>query len=192
MHNEFARRLSFWKLSGEIPAGGSILDIGCGPGNWLYPFRASHRVFGLDISGEAVRLAKASGIADAQVYDGKRIPFKGGAFDVVLCHHVLEHVADPKALLCEIRRVLSLAGKLILTVPHKRVHPQDASHINFWDEAGLSALVRSAGFSRVVVKRPYWRFFRGCGRIPFGLALRAGRAYAALSAPQEVEIEARR
>lgn len=52
--------------------------------------------------------------------DITRIPFATGAFDVVLCSHVLEHVPADTAAMAEIRRVLAPAGTAVLQ------HPIDA------------------------------------------------------------------
>jgi SAM-dependent methyltransferase len=38
-------------------------------------------------------------------YDGGRLPFEAGAFDYVICSHVLEHVTDPVAFCTEVFRV---------------------------------------------------------------------------------------
>lgn len=49
--------------------------------------------------------------------DIQAMPFAENSFDVVLCNHVLEHVADDLAALREIRRVLKPGGFAILQVP---------------------------------------------------------------------------
>lgn len=38
-------------------------------------------------------------------YDGGRFPFEDGAFDYVICSHVLEHVTDPVSFCAEVFRV---------------------------------------------------------------------------------------
>jgi SAM-dependent methyltransferase len=43
--------------------------------------------------------------------------YPDGAFDVVICNHVLEHVADDRLALGEIRRVLVPGGRAILMSP---------------------------------------------------------------------------
>jgi SAM-dependent methyltransferase len=43
--------------------------------------------------------------------------YPDGAFDVVICNHVLEHVADDRLALSEIRRVLVPGGRAILMSP---------------------------------------------------------------------------
>ena len=49
--------------------------------------------------------------------DIHQIPFEEDYFDVVLCNHVLEHVADDIKAMSEIRRVLKPGGWAILQVP---------------------------------------------------------------------------
>lgn len=49
--------------------------------------------------------------------DIHNIPLNDNAFDVVLCNHVLEHVADDLKAMREIRRVLKPGGFAILQVP---------------------------------------------------------------------------
>jgi SAM-dependent methyltransferase len=46
-----------------------------------------------------------------------RSPFRTGAFDFVLCYHVLEHIAAERAALGEILRVLAPGGLALLQVP---------------------------------------------------------------------------
>ena len=49
--------------------------------------------------------------------DIHEMPFEDNKFDVVLCNHVLEHVADDMKALAEIKRVLKPGGWAILLVP---------------------------------------------------------------------------
>jgi ubiquinone/menaquinone biosynthesis C-methylase UbiE len=47
-------------------------------------------------------------------YDGKKIPFEDGSFDVVVANAVIEHVDDVDVFLKEIKRVLKKEGKLFI------------------------------------------------------------------------------
>jgi SAM-dependent methyltransferase len=49
--------------------------------------------------------------------DLARLGFAGESFDFVLCNHVLEHVADDRAAMREIFRVLAPGGLAVVTVP---------------------------------------------------------------------------
>jgi hypothetical protein len=52
-----------------------------------------------------------------QHMDMTDVPFKDGAFDLVVCVHVLEHVADDRQALREMVRVLKPGGMALLLVP---------------------------------------------------------------------------
>jgi SAM-dependent methyltransferase len=45
------------------------------------------------------------------------MPFEDGAFDAILCSHVLEHVPDDRSAMSELRRVLDPGGWAIVLVP---------------------------------------------------------------------------
>jgi SAM-dependent methyltransferase len=45
------------------------------------------------------------------------MPFEDGAFDAILCSHVLEHVPDDRAAMSELRRVLRPGGWALVLVP---------------------------------------------------------------------------
>jgi SAM-dependent methyltransferase len=49
--------------------------------------------------------------------DLTRAPFASGAFDVVICSHVLEHIPDDRAAMQELCRVLAPDGTAVVLVP---------------------------------------------------------------------------
>ena len=55
-----------------------------------------------------------------QRIDLQHIPFSDETFDLVICNHVLEHVADAGAALGEIHRVLKPGGRAICQTPFAR------------------------------------------------------------------------
>lgn len=50
-------------------------------------------------------------------FDIQHMPFSGQTFDVVLCNHVMEHVADDSIAMAEVYRVLKPDGWALLQVP---------------------------------------------------------------------------
>ncbi len=89
-------------LVGDL-AGKRILDFGCGIGTYRAALeRSGARWVGVDLTGREPT-------AHAE---GGRLPFRDGAFDLVFCTSVLEHLPEPDAALDEMRRVLAEGGIL--------------------------------------------------------------------------------
>lgn len=83
------------------------------------------------------------------VGDGRQMPFSDASMDVVLITQVLEHVAEPIAVISEIRRVLKPGGTLLLSVPS--IFPQHGSPGDYWRymPQGLQWILRD--FHNVVI-----------------------------------------
>jgi SAM-dependent methyltransferase len=104
---------------------------------------------GFDVATHLRPEVEAAGIEFAESLR----PLIDGSFDVVLCHHALEHVPEPLALLEEARRLLRPAGWLLLAVPHetqrryRRFRSDEPNHHLFsWNPQSLGNLLRVAGF----------------------------------------------
>jgi SAM-dependent methyltransferase len=57
------------------------------------------------------------------VGDALSIPFQASAFDLVLCVHVLEHIADDRRVMAEMHRVLKPGGVAVVSVPLRLDQP---------------------------------------------------------------------
>lgn len=99
--------------------GRRVLDLGCGGGFMAEELaRRGAIVSGVDPSEAAIAAARrhceATGLSIAYVAGrGESLPFPDGAFDVVVCVDVLEHVPDLDRVVAEIRRVLRPSGWLL-------------------------------------------------------------------------------
>jgi SAM-dependent methyltransferase len=101
------------------PHRGMLLDIGCGYGFFLHEMKSrGWDVAGIEISETGRRHAKNS--FDISVYAEpiERLPFPESSFDVVTLFYVIEHIADPEALLFAVKRILKPGGLLLLRWPH--------------------------------------------------------------------------
>jgi ubiquinone/menaquinone biosynthesis C-methylase UbiE len=106
-----------------------VLDAGCGDGWFLCELarRNTETVFhGVDVSPFRIRMLRdrisAAGLGGrmaAHLSNAERVPFKDGAFDLVLMREVLEHISGPGAAIKEASRVLKSGGTLVLTTPVK-------------------------------------------------------------------------
>jgi SAM-dependent methyltransferase len=98
---------------------GRFLDYGCGGGAMLQRVhRRCAECWGVD-ADEAVLPRDLAGVNVRPIRAGERIPFEDGAFDTIAILDVIEHVADERAVLGELARVLAPGGRLLLTTPHK-------------------------------------------------------------------------
>jgi 2-polyprenyl-3-methyl-5-hydroxy-6-metoxy-1,4-benzoquinol methylase len=96
----------------------SILDIGCAGGHItvkMARYIPAARIIGIDIYKEGIEYAKEL-YEDGEfiVADAHKLPFKNETFDAVISTESLEHVADPKLVLSEAKRVLKRNGELVV------------------------------------------------------------------------------
>lgn len=114
-------------------AGGRHLDIGCGDGYFLFRSKCRERI-GLDkLLGDDVT---------------DTLEFPDNHFDFVTMLAVIEHVADPQALLAEVSRVLRPGGRLIMTTPKRAADALirlyfddvDEQHEDYFDLDGITRM----------------------------------------------------
>lgn len=108
-------------VSREIGLGtkSKILDIGCGDGSFIAKFRGRCKVFGIDISAKAVKLAEKAGVnAYRSDISSERLPFEDECFDLVYMGDVIEHLINPDFAITETARVMKPSGFLILSTPN--------------------------------------------------------------------------
>ena len=101
-----------------------LLDIGSGNGDISEFFAEKNRVASVDV----VDQRRAPGKARFSLVDSELLPYDAGSFDIVLSHHVIEHVPDQALHLAEIRRVLRADGVAYLATPN-RASPIMEGHV---------------------------------------------------------------
>lgn len=108
LNAERVRRRAAFTATVRAEGAGRVLEVGLGPGVDALAFiDAGLDTFGVDLSAEHVRLARAAGI-EAQVAAAQELPFEDRTFDALWCASVLMHLPDPDldAALSEFARVL--------------------------------------------------------------------------------------
>jgi SAM-dependent methyltransferase len=130
-------------------AGATVLDAGCGSGQYL-PHLVEHagpegRVIAFDFTPEMLRQSRQHEVAGLVHGDVQRLPFADARFDVVLSAHMLYHVPDIRAALREFRRVLRADGTLAIIVGSER------------DQGALDDLFLTAGGVFPMLR--YWQRF---------------------------------
>ena len=151
--------LSFLARVGGARAGAlRILDYGCGTGGNTASYARYGSVIGVEPDPHAIQLAEQRGGAFYCRANGLRLPFRNGAFDVVIASDVLEHIEDDSAALGEMARVLKPGGSMIISVPAHQwlfsYHDAALQHFRRYSKVTLRSLL---GRERLRIRRlSYW------------------------------------
>jgi SAM-dependent methyltransferase len=136
------------KFAPLVAAQDVVLEYGVGAGWNLAALRCGRKI-GFDVADFLEPSLRALGIEF--VADTGNLP--EAVAEVVICHHTLEHVLHPPAVLAEMRRLLKPAGRLLLYVPFERegryehFRPAEPNHhLYSWNVQTLGNLVQEAGF----------------------------------------------
>ncbi len=125
----------------------TILDVGGGDGRLLLPFaRVGHRCSVVDYSPETVPGVRKLGntLADLSAPDFQ--------VDLILCSHVVEHLASPDRMLVQLRSNARADTLLYVEVPHELigglpVATNPTMHVNFFTSLSLQLLMINAGWA---------------------------------------------
>jgi len=152
-----------------VPHSARVLDVGCGSGEIGVLLREIKQcsVVGVEPQPERVAAARQRGLEVHEgVLDERRADELGASFDAVLLVDVLEHLADPAALLERVSRVLAPDAALHLSVPnvaHWTVRANllrgrfryaekglmDATHLRWFTRETLRELLARTGYQPV-------------------------------------------
>ena len=161
----------------KLQQGERVLDVGCGTG--VVARLAAHSVatngsvVGVDPNPGMLAVARdidVPGITiDWREAGAEKLPFEDATFDVVLSQMSLQFVADRKAALDEMHRVLVPGGRLVINLPGpptkmftaladavgRHIHPEAARFVlavfSLHDPAEVEHLLQDAGFHDVSV-----------------------------------------
>jgi ubiquinone/menaquinone biosynthesis C-methylase UbiE len=107
-----------------VQIGENVLDVACGTGvvaRLAAQRSVTGRVVGLDLNADMLRVASSVAHADGSPVEwceggALALPFGDAAFNVVLCQLGLQFFQDKSLALHEMARVLTIGGKLLLSV----------------------------------------------------------------------------
>ena len=157
-----ARRLALQHIEKTKP--GSVLEIGCGVGNflaWIQSFGI--RGYGVDASANAIELARQHLSFPLHCGRFDESVFPGANFDAICTWEVIEHIHDVKSFTAGIFRRLNPGGCLMLSTPNYgsswmlRDVPADPRsrppvHVTFWDSPSLHRHLSDIGFGRIEIR----------------------------------------
>jgi 2-polyprenyl-3-methyl-5-hydroxy-6-metoxy-1,4-benzoquinol methylase len=129
-----------------------ILEIGCSAGYYLFAFKKlGYQVYGTEFSSDAISLAKEW--FDVNIFLSEFPPNElKGYFDVIIIHHVIEHVIEPRKFLNSAVEFLNNGGIGIVQTPNynsigmkmfKENYPVlcPPGHLNFFTSETLARTV---------------------------------------------------
>jgi len=163
-------RTSLALLATRIAPGARVLDLGCGSGA-VGRFLARRDGPGVPIDGLTISPQEAERalphyrrveVADLEQADLTQL-FARGAYDVILCADVLEHVRQPPRVLRACRELLAPGGVALLSLPnagycgliaelmagefgYREEGLLDASHVYFFTRATLLRMLAENGW----------------------------------------------
>lgn len=164
-----------------LPAGGKVLDVGCGTGFFIESLmkgaEAGHPAiegWGLDAEPLAVSMCRERGLT--RVHQGSASDLaavEGERFDLIFMLDVLEHLDDDQAALREATRLLAPGGRIVVTVPAFKFlwskHDDVSMHKRRYTRDELAQAFAGAGLP--LAKLTYFNAYL----FPLALARRIGR-----------------
>lgn len=137
-----------------------ILEVGAGDGSILHFLDKANfgsEIYALEIADtgvERIRNRNLKNLKAVDSFDGYKIPYPDGHFDLVILAHVLEHVEHERILLRELKRV---ARYVVIEVPldyrfgvDKRMkHFLNYGHINMYTPTLIRFLLQTEGLEIV-------------------------------------------
>lgn len=159
-HEHYWKECALKLLLKEVknPQGLQLLDCGCGRGEFLQMANAAgFNASGLDIDNTCVDLARRFGKAEQIDPEDYLESLPDASVDIISSCHVLEHVENPKRLLCNMRRIAR--QYVLIAVPNLRLFTAfrgnkqggvNDGHLQGWDRVTLYNLaVRHCGLELV-------------------------------------------
>ena len=127
--------LKFQKIGRRIGGDEAVLDFGCGSGELLKVIRErsgkERRLVGIDFSDTAASGLRAAGI---EFWQGTLTDYPGneGAFGAIFLNQVIEHMADPLAVLRKIHLLLRDGGLVSLETPAMGAWDSRLFPLKYW------------------------------------------------------------
>lgn len=126
----------------RVPAGGRVLDLGCGFGAFTLLLRLrGYDSLGLEIDPDDLRFARLRaakvlpGPEAEALYrqgDATRPDLPDGQYDAVVCWNLLEHVPRAEVLFAQVRRLLRPGGSLFAICPNYWAFRNEAHYLVPW------------------------------------------------------------
>jgi 2-polyprenyl-3-methyl-5-hydroxy-6-metoxy-1,4-benzoquinol methylase len=167
--------LAFQMARAQVGPATSVLDVGCGIGNFLeWARRHGLQGTGVDVDAQAIAVAQSRGLTAGFADDVEALLGNDPTVDVLTLWDVIEHVFDPEAFLGQFLVRLKPGGAILLETPDaafpvrallRGLHAASGGRLNmvdtmyYWEhkvyftEEGLRRLLAAHGCDLLAVRR---------------------------------------
>jgi SAM-dependent methyltransferase len=136
-----------------LAPGAVVLDAGCGSGRTLLELVRYGEVHGIELNPAAAEAARSRGCGEVRIGRLEELPWDSSTFDLITCLDVIEHTADDRIALSELRRVTKPGGWLLVTVPAYQalwsLHDEANHHYRRYGRRSLRSAAVAAGWTIV-------------------------------------------
>lgn len=143
--------------------GGRLLDIGCGTGKFAARCRDhGFDVVAIDFNRNSIEAARRNWRLESAYHislEGYRDRYPGDRFQVITLFEVLEHQANARAFLENVRAMLAPRGYVALSVPNRErwrllppMNDEPPNHLTRWNRQSLANLMTQCGFDVVEIR----------------------------------------
>jgi SAM-dependent methyltransferase len=130
-----------------------ILDYGCGTGYGVLTISEHAKaIIGVDINKQIIDYCneryRKGNVSFKQIEEKYPLPYKSGAFDIIVSFQVIEHLPEVPRYLNELKRLLNDEGVLFITTPNRYFRlvpfekPWNPEHIREYSYKGLNTELR--------------------------------------------------
>ena len=154
----------------KLESGGKMLEIGCGVGDFLhYAEQQGWECYGAEPSEDAVKIlqtkTKIKVVKPEQIED-----FPNASFDLICMWHVLEHVADLKWQIDQLKRLLKPNGRIVIALPNYQSYDAQyykdkwaaydvPRHLNHFSEEFMRKELNNCGLAYIKSEKLVWDSF---------------------------------
>ena len=146
---------------------GTILDIGCGAGDFLHTMETKGwKTIGIEPSEDAKTIAKKR--MKGELFEPEEInQIPNESIDLITMWHVLEHVDDLKNEITQLERLLRKGGRLVLALPNFKSHDAQyykeywaaydvPRHLNHFSKTSIGNIFKNSQLKWIETKKIIW------------------------------------